>query len=337
VSRVPEPTAKMPGFPKTILVDTVSFCNLRCSMCPHVSMKRRKGRMEWPLFQKIIDEIAGTSPETRVWLVFFGEALLLKKTTPSIFDMIRYAKEKGLKDVVLNSNGNLLDRSTSEKLIDSKLDGIYIGIDAFSAKTYGELRIGGNYRQTVKNVLDLIKTAKAKKASSFSIQVQFVEMEENRHERDQFVRFWRSQGISVKIRQKLTWSGLVPDEKTKQAGTRHQCYWIMNSLSITDQGDVVLCAADPEGRQVVGDLRRQSISEVWNGRMKELRQVHEQGRWDELPFPCNECNDWAVSYEDKIVESGGRSLLQRLLGRAKRALQRSQPACGEKGGQRNHE
>jgi len=284
-------------------------------------MKRRKGRMAWPLFQKIIDEIAATRPQTRVWLVFFGEALILKKTTPSIFDMILYAKEKGLKDVVLNSNGNLLDRSTSEELIDSGLDGIYIGIDAFSAETYGKLRVGGNYPQTVRNVLDLVKVARAKKAASFSIQVQFVEMDENRHELDEFVRFWRSQGVSVKIRQKLTWSGLIPDVRHMQNSARHQCYWIMNSLSITDQGDVTLCAADPEGRLVVGDLRRHSISEIWNGKMKELRQIHEQRRWDELPFPCNECNDWTVSYEDRIVEPGGRSLLQRLLGRAKKALQ----------------
>ncbi len=326
-----------PNFPQTILVDTVSFCNLRCSMCPHVKMKRRKGRMEWSLFQKIVDEIAATRPQTRVWLVFFGEALILKKTTPSIFDMIRYAKEKGLKDVVLNSNGNLLDRSTSEKLIDSGLDGIYIGIDAFSAATYAKLRVGGNYPQTVQNVLDLVEVARTKKAAAFSIQVQFVEMDENRHERDEFVRFWRSQGVSVKIRQKLTWSGLIPGISHIQNQARHSCYWIMNSLSITDQGDVALCAADPEGRLVVGDLRSQSISEVWNGRMKELRQVHEQGHWDELPFPCNECNDWAVSYEDKIVEPGGRSLLQRLLSRTKRALERSRPAGGENGKQCNHE
>lgn len=317
---MPETTAAAERFPKTILIDTVSFCNLRCSMCPHVTMKRKKGRMEWSLYKKIIDEIAVTQPQARVWLVFFGEALILKKTTPSIFTMIRYAKERGLRDVVLNSNGNLLDRSTSAELIDSGLDGIYIGLDAFSAKIYEKLRVGGNYQQTVQNVLDLIEVAKAKKAKAFSIQVQFVEMDENRIERDRFINYWLAKGVSVKIRQKLTWSGLLSAKGDRQEKTRHSCYWIKNTMSITDQGDVVTCAADPEGRLVVGNIRTQSIYEIWNGALQELRQLHEHGRWSELPFPCSECPDWAISYEDKILARSNSGLIGRSIGRIKRGI-----------------
>src|SRR3989304_407613 len=83
-------------FPKVILVDTISYCNLKCSMCVHKEMTRKKGIMPWGLFTKIIDEIAETDKNTRVWMVFFGEALILKKRKPSIFDMIAYAKGKGL-------------------------------------------------------------------------------------------------------------------------------------------------------------------------------------------------------------------------------------------------
>ena len=81
-------------FPRVVLIDTVSFCNLKCSMCVHKEMTRKKGIMPWALFTRIIDEIAETKKDARVWMVFFGEALLLKKKKPSIFDMIAYAKEK---------------------------------------------------------------------------------------------------------------------------------------------------------------------------------------------------------------------------------------------------
>ena len=122
-------------FPRVILIDTISFCNLRCSMCFHNRMKRKKGIMPWPLFTKIIDEIAEVDKTVRVWMVFFGEALLLKRRKPSIFDMIAYAKNKGLTDVVLNSNANLLDEKAARGLIASGLDAIYIGIDAFHPET----------------------------------------------------------------------------------------------------------------------------------------------------------------------------------------------------------
>lgn len=60
-------------FPKVILIDTVSYCNLRCSMCIHREMTRKKGIMSWPLFTKIIDEISETDKHARVWMVFLAK------------------------------------------------------------------------------------------------------------------------------------------------------------------------------------------------------------------------------------------------------------------------
>src|SRR4030042_2163614 len=122
-------------FPKVVLIDTISYCNLRCSMCVHKDMTRKKGIMRWDLLTKIIDEIAEVDKNARVWMVFFGEALIMKKKRHTIFDMIVYAKEKGLTDVVLNSNANLLDDESAMGLIAAGLVALYIGIDAFKPET----------------------------------------------------------------------------------------------------------------------------------------------------------------------------------------------------------
>src|SRR4030042_3274098 len=190
------------NFPKVILIDTVSYCNLRCTMCVHKEMTRKKGIMGWDLFIKIIDEIAETDKGVKVWMVFFGEALLLKRRKPSIFDMIAYAKSKGLTDVVLNSNANLMDEKASKRLILSGLDAIYIGIDAFKPVTYGKVRVGGNYEKAVQNTLYLIKLKKFMNSENPKVFVQFVEMEINQNEKGDFIRFWNEQGALVKIRPK---------------------------------------------------------------------------------------------------------------------------------------
>ena len=119
-------------FPKVILIDTVSNCNLKCVMCVHKDMLRVKGTMSWGLFTKIVDEISLQDRDARVWMVFFGEPFILKRKKPTIFDMIAYGKDRGLSDVVLNSNGNLLDQECAANLITSGLDAIYFGIDAHS-------------------------------------------------------------------------------------------------------------------------------------------------------------------------------------------------------------
>jgi len=282
------------NFPKVVIIDTISYCDLKCSMCGHKDMRRTKGRMSMKLFKKIIDEIADIDKNTRVWLVFFGEALLLKKTT--LFPMIRYAKEKGLADIVLNSNGNLLDERAAKGLIDAGLDAIYVGIDAFTPETYKEVRVGGNYQKVVNNVINLINLKKTLGAGKPKVYVQFVEMDINRNEVSDFIEFWKNQGAVVKIRPMVSWAGLVnAPNLTIPMLERWHCYWAMQTMSITDTGKVVTCAVDVDARCVLGDVTHQTLREVWLRKLKELRELHSSNKFELLPYPCRDCKDWQVA------------------------------------------
>lgn len=287
------------SFPKVVLIDTVSYCNLACSMCVHPEMTREKGIMSWELFTKIIDEIAYEDKDVRTWMVFFGEPFILKNRNPSIFDMIRYAKDKGLTDVVTNTNANLMDEEASRKLIDSGLDAIYIGIDAFTQDTYSKVRVKGDYDTVVKNVTYLLNLKKQAKTDKPQVFVQFVEMNINSQEKDAFIDFWTKQGASVKIRPKVSWAGLI-DAPNLVLGDddRWPCYWAMQTMSISDTGKVVTCAVDLDARFIAGDAIQNSLKEVWNGKLKELRMLHQEKRFGELPDICRCCKDWQSARAD---------------------------------------
>lgn len=287
------------NFPKVVLIDSISYCNLRCSMCVHSEMKRKKGIMPWPLFTKIIDEIAETDKTVRVWMVFFGEALILRKTKPSIFDMIAYAKGKGLTDVVLNSNANLLDHDSAVGLINAGLDAIYIGLDAFKPETYAKIRVGGNHEKTVKNVINLLEQKKLLKSKTPEIFVQFVEMDINRAEKEDFIKFWSGHGAAVKIRPKVSWAGMIEAPNLVLGDEdRWPCYWAMRTMSITDTGKAVTCAVDLDARHIAGDVNTQTLKEIWNGGLKELRDLHLSGRYSDLPKNCRDCKDWQSARAD---------------------------------------
>ncbi|NLV17236.1 MAG: radical SAM protein [Syntrophomonadaceae bacterium] len=284
-------------FPKVVLIDTISYCNLKCSMCGHKGMKRKRGRMDFNLYCKIIDEIAARDKDIRVWLVFFGEALLLKKDV--IYKMIKYAKQQGLTDVVLNSNGNLLDKEMAQVLIEAGLDAIYVGIDSTQPEVYSRIRVGGNYERVVENVIGLIKLKKELKSEKPEVFTQFVVMDENENQVDEFVRFWTNEGAIAKIRPKVSWAGLVQASNLViPREERWPCYWAMQTMSITNEGKVVLCAVDVDARFVAGDINQQSLYEVWNGRLKEIRQLQTNGQYNLLPFPCNDCLDWQSARAD---------------------------------------
>lgn len=286
-------------FPRVVLIDTVSYCNLKCSMCVHKTMKRKKGIMPWKLFARIIDEIADVDKNIRVWMVFFGEALLLKRRSPSIFDMIKYAKGKGLADVVLNSNANLLDEEAARGLIQAGLDAIYIGLDAFTPETYRQVRIGGDYKQTVQNIIRLMKLKKALGAEKPSVFVQFVEMDINQAEKEAFIAFWNAQGAQVKIRPKVSWAGSIEAPNLLLGNEdRWPCYWAMQTMSITDTGKVVTCAVDLDAQYIAGDITHETLRQVWNGGLRELRRLHLEGRFEELPENCRNCRDWQSARAD---------------------------------------
>ena len=45
------------SFPPQIVIETTSYCNMKCSHCSHVELERPKAHMEESLFKKIVKEI----------------------------------------------------------------------------------------------------------------------------------------------------------------------------------------------------------------------------------------------------------------------------------------
>jgi MoaA/NifB/PqqE/SkfB family radical SAM enzyme len=291
ISSEDERTKDAGPFPKVILLDTTNFCNLRCSMCGHRLMTRKKGRMSMQLVRKLIDEIAAVDKTARVWMVFFGEALILRY---QLYWEILYAKRKGLEDVVLNSNGCLLDEETCIGLIESGLDAIYVGIDAFNPETYAKLRVGGDYDKVVGNVNTLLDLERRMGVSKPEVFVQFVEMEDNTKEIEGFTNYWTERGATVKIRPKITWAGTVEPWNTKSV-QRYPCYWAMRTCNIGWDGRVVLCSVDYDAKFVAGDVSKDSIQSVWLGSLKKIREMHLKGDYDSLPSFCRDCTDWQMA------------------------------------------
>ncbi len=172
-------------FPAVILIDNCSACNLACSMCDHKNIKNYRNIqiMARELYDKIVDEIAKERPDARVWNIFFGDPFLCK----DMADRVRYAKkDRGLRDVVLNTNGVLMTRERSLPLIEAGLDAMYVGVDAATKTTYDQIRVGGDHEKVVSNVLgyrDLIRTHGHLGQKIF---VQFVVSDINEHETEAF-------------------------------------------------------------------------------------------------------------------------------------------------------
>jgi MoaA/NifB/PqqE/SkfB family radical SAM enzyme len=72
-----------PFFPDRLYVESTSFCNLHCVMCPTGigSIRRPKGYMAMDLYQRIVDEVAPQAPA--IVLHSWGEPMM----HPRLFDI----------------------------------------------------------------------------------------------------------------------------------------------------------------------------------------------------------------------------------------------------------
>jgi len=243
-------------FPKEVIVEVSSCCNLKCVMCPQQQLTRERKFMSNDIFFKIVDEIKKESETKRIWPAIMGEPLL----DPEIIKKMSYAGSSEL-DIHFNTNALLMNEKVAENLIISGVKSFYIGLDAVNMSTYKKVRVGGSYHDAVKNTIKLLEMAKG---SDVKVYAQFIDMDENEGERDDFIEFWKGMGAIVKIRPRLGWGlGVDTDRLVLQDSQRDfPCPWLNRTISIHADGNIVQCDADWDDKNVIGNVNNKSIKEI---------------------------------------------------------------------------
>ena len=282
-------TLKEIDFPPQVMVELICGCNLRCVMCPigNDKITRESGIMEFKLFQKIVDEIALEKNNTKLWTAVMGEPFLLGKR---LFEYLQYAQLKNI-PVFLNTNAVLIDKTSIEMIHQLGVKQVIVGIDAFTEETYNKIRRGGNFKRVVDNIKYMIEQFKDKETE---IILQYIVMDENEDEIEDFKTYWLNEGATIKLRLKQGWGNLVGSAllTKKQEERNMPCPWLMRNLEILWNGNVCQCDGDMDGQYICGNVNEQSIKEIWQGEMKKRREKHYRGQFDFEP--CNSCNDWQI-------------------------------------------
>lgn len=272
-------------FPHQLLLETTSHCNLNCLMCARQFKPRKWGTMPLTLAYKILDEVIEKAPWCRVWFCYFGEPLVRKNV--DLFTRIKYAKDKGLKKAVINSNGNLIDEQAVDNMLESGLDEIYIGLDAADPVTYAKIRRGGKYEKVMNNIHMLLEKSQGR----ISVTVQYGIYDENEHQVEEFKNYWSQYPVKIFIRPKLTWCGYL-DDKIKSEAPRHACSWIFDSINVNDNGLVPYCVTDWDNRLPRGNANEESLFDIWQKKIFPWLILHARGDWEKLPEFCRKCPDW---------------------------------------------
>ncbi len=115
------------GYFNTIILETTTYCNRRCSYCPNSisdrGLKKNEIKLDIEDIKSIVDQLVSINFNGKFLPHFYGEPLLDDR----LFDIVSYIKLKRPKSIVdIHTNGDYLNSDIFEKLINAKVDGLII-------------------------------------------------------------------------------------------------------------------------------------------------------------------------------------------------------------------
>lgn len=286
------PSLHARGRPAHLKIELTNFCNLSCPMCPHERMTRDVGYMRPELFRRIIDQAA---PELEfAYLHHLGESLF----HPRLGELVRYGRSRGAA-MGLSTNATFLDGRKAAALLESGLDFLVVSLDAATSGTYARTRPGGDFAVTVENVRAFLALRRRLGAHT-DVAVQLIVLEENRAEVAAFAAEWAKEGVGVMIKEARDWAGQVPLGRVTRP-LRAPCRMPWTELTILWDGLVVPCANVYERTLVLGDLRVETLDQIWNGpAMQALRAAHAGDDVAAVPV-CSGCPRHALDAADFVT------------------------------------
>lgn len=281
-------------FPLHLDIEVTSYCNLACPMCPRTHRvelgKWQNKMMKFDTFKKIIDEGAKKGLKA-INLNNFGESFYNKK----IIEMIEYAKSKGVIDIMLHTNGTVMDENLAERIVKSGLDRIIFSLDSITKEIYEKIRVNAKFEDTVKKVKTFYKIREKLNSYKPVIRISMVRMKENDHEAKDFENFWGPHADEITYTDYRNQDGLDKIDrytKKRKENKSYACPALWQRLTINATGEVTACCRDAGKRLTLGKLTdsTNNLTDVWNGSsLREARKLHEEKK-AYLIDACNGCD-----------------------------------------------
>ncbi len=290
--------------PLILQIETTNICNSRCVFCAYPNMKRPKGVMSMPLFEKIVQDYCrmGGGPVSLTPVV--GDALL----DPHLLQRIELlAAQKKINQISLTTNAIALERYSDDDLatILNKLACIQISIGGLAPLTYRTMYGVDRFPQ-VERAMERLMTLKDRVAGRpaaviFAFRTNDWQFE-HRYRRQ--LKEYRRRGIFVShIWNYANYAGQVQTDRQLRLevidghGERlHSCIYANVHMAVCWDGHITACGcADFEGQALgIGHAGEDTLTEVWSGQKRAA--ILDSFAAGKTPGICRKCSAYQPDF-----------------------------------------
>ncbi len=295
--------------PFSIMIDPCNICNFKCSFCPTgypkllKKVSRPRGMMEFDLFCKVIDDLLEFDKKIeKINLYKDGEPFLNK----NIGKMIAYAKSKDVgKNIHITTNGSLINKDKAIEIIEAGLDSIRISVEHVNDEGYKKItRTPAKYNVIRRNV-EFLYNEKEKRESGLSIHAKINDIGLSDFEKKKFIGDFGPISDTININPLTGWNNTQGHDFTLGLGSsvtttsyknspakknRKVCPDLFYTMAVNFNGLVSICCADWSFAALIGDVKKTSLIDIWNGkRLRQFRLLHLKGERKKIKA-CADCD-----------------------------------------------
>lgn len=266
-------------------LETTSTCNAACHFCPYSELGRAGGLMKRDVFEGIINEAVTIPAIHRYVLHGLGEPLL----DPYLVVRVKYIRQRAPRATIeIYTNGVYLTEGKFDALKKAGVTSLMISLNAVRQDQHTLIMgLVGKFDLVCKNIDYAIANQEG-----ITVQVHAVSNGDQFTEKDALVFYDRwglrtHNGNGICIRE-TNWAG---DNRTTHQNWKpnEACGRALEQIYVTYDGKVTTCCLDPSGKQVFGDLSKQSIREVYNSeKYLKFREAHACDKADQYEI-CAGC------------------------------------------------
>jgi len=292
---------KRAKFPELLSIEVTTACNSKCIMCPRTKLTRKIQHLSIEIFNKIIDDCIGHNLK-KINLFWFGDPL----ANPNIIEYLRIVRQKLPKvRLYISTNAGLLDAKKTDLILqENLLDVINFDVDGITKATYESIRIGVNFDEVMKNIHFFLKRKKELNKQKPQIRMTIINMKQTEKEINEFKNYWKKYVQKIDVNDYNTWTGTIEDNnvgealaKSKNEKFTFPCIHPWQEMVVSSEGMAGLCCLDFDLTAPLGDVKNESIYEIWNGeKLKNYRNLILNLDYAKIPC-CKDCN--AYIYQNK--------------------------------------
>ena len=238
------------------------------------------GKMDFDLYKKVVDEAVENGTKA-ITFGSRGEPTI----HPQINEFIDYAKNKFL-EFKLITNATKLNEKLIHKIFDSNVDIVSFSIDSEDKVIYEKIRKFAKFDQVLENVKRYCKIKEKYKNCKTITRVSGLKVYDEQSE-EKFHKFWGQYADEIVFKEVSerwdTYNNKVDEDLLTP------CRAIWERMYVWFDGKVNPCDADYKSYLSYGNVKEQSIKDIWNSESyNNLKKLHLEKKRNKIT-PCDRC------------------------------------------------